>query len=266
MIINLDYQLGGSDLTDLIIKCNSSENEEMQKVEFRNKQFNKNGNYVDLDIQRFQSAPFKNKPQVPLFHPYQTLSEPFTVFKIDNIFYDNLPESIKSLISGNIERQQVDIFFVVNYKLAWSNDQMLFRPQYYYIPHEGVRGGDGENITFKPYAGIYGNSKVITSTTKFIGNFTKIDGLSAHDQRISSNTHPMNWNDNIPLYLFSIVNGANGDWSKCAVTLHWIVDFLQAKDFRDKAGDKDTFEKLIPILRDDPNYNDLVISIETLLS
>jgi len=261
---------GGSEekLTDLMTKLNFNENEEiLKKVEFKKKQFNNNGNYVDLDIQRFQSAPFQNKPQVPLFHPYHTLTEPFTVFKIDNIFYDNLPESIRNLISGNIERHQVDIFFVVNYKLPYEDDQMLFRPQYYYIPHEGVRGNKGESITFTPYAGIYGNSKQITSKTDFIGKFTQIDGLSAHDNKISSNTHPMNWNDdNIPLYLYSIVNGANGDWSKCAVTLHWIVDFVQARDFREKARDNDTFEKLIPILRYDPNYNDLFISIETLLN
>lgn len=261
---------GGSKekLTDLMINLNLNENEEIgkQKVEFKNKQFYNNGNYVDLDIRRFQSAPFQNKPQVPLFHPYNTLTEPFTVFKIDNIFYDNLPESIKDLISDNIDRQQVDIFFVVNYKLSYGDAKMLFRPQYYYIPHEGVRGNDGESISFTPYAGIYGNNKEITSTTDFINNFKQIKGLSAHDQKISSNTHPMDWKDNIPLYLYSIVNGANGDWSKCAVTLHWIVEFEQARDFRDKAIYDNTFAKLIPTLGDDPRYSDLVISIETLLS
>jgi len=263
-MINLKYclnQNGGNQLQKIVKECNMSE-----KEIFLNKEFSINGNYVDLDIQRFQSSPFKEKPQVPLFHTYNTLTTPFTVFKLNNIFFNNLPMSLKNLIDGNFEKQDVDLFFVINYETGYENEPALFRPQYYYIPHNGIRGGDGENIQFKPCAGIYESNKQILSQTNFIDNFIQIGGLSAHDNRISSNTHAMNWNGNKPISLYSIVNGPNGDWSKSAITLHWIVDFSLARDFRDKAKLNNNFEKLLPILKNDFKYNDLVSSLEQLLS
>jgi len=263
-MINLKYKLkqtGGNNLKKIIKECNMS-----QKDIFLNKEFCINNNYVDLDINRFNTPPFKEKPQVPLFHSYNTLTTPFTVFKLDNYFFKNIPTSLKTIANSNFDEKKIDIFFVINYETGYENENTLFRPHYYYLPHNGVRGGDGENIQFNPYAGIYENNKQISSTTKFINNFIQIGGLSAHDNKISSSTHPMNWHGNKPISLYSIVNGPNGEWSKCAITLHWIVDFSLAKDFRDKAKLNNNFKKLLPILKNDSQYNDLISSLEQLLS
>ena len=80
-MINLNFclnQNGGNELQKIIRECNMN-----TKEIFLNKEFSINGNYVDLDVDRFNNQPFKEKPQVPLFHSYNTLTTPFTVFKIN---------------------------------------------------------------------------------------------------------------------------------------------------------------------------------------
>jgi hypothetical protein len=156
------------------------------------------------------------------------------------------------------------LFFVVNFETEFIHGLSLFRPHYYYLPYENKWGGKGEGIQFNLKAGLYGNSK-ISSDTNFINKFIKINGLSAHDELISSDTHKMNWNGEKPLFVWSVVNDAKGEWSKCAVTLHWIVDFDIARDLRDKSRSYNTFNKLVPQLESDPQYNNLIPSLKQFL-
>lgn len=262
-MINLKYKLnqnGDNSLINIIKECNMT-----SKQQFVNKEFTNNGNFVTLDVEIFSEGPFKTRPQVPLFHKYGELTIPLTTFKISNNYYDNIPTAIKDVIGDNIDSSKVDLFFVVSFETEHVHGPSLFRPHYYYLPYDGKWGGKRENISFNPKAGLYGNSN-ISSDTGFINNFIKINGLSAHDELISGDTHKMDWKGRKPLSVWSVVNDAKGGWTKCAVTLHWIVDFKLARDLRDKSISSNTFNKLLPELKSDTQYNNLIPSLKQFLS
>jgi len=262
-MINLQYKLnqnGGHNLINVIKECNMTD-----KQHFLNKEFTNTNIFVTLDVEIFSEGPFKTKPQVPLFHKYHDVDNtPLTTFKISNNYYDNIPTAIKDVIGDNIDSSKVDLFFVVSFETGYMPGPSLFRPHYYYLPYDGKWGGKGEGIQFNPKAGLYGNSN-ISSDTGFINNFIKINGLSAHDELISSDTHKMNWNGEKPLSVWSVVNDAKGGWTKCAVTLHWIVDFDIARDLRDISRSYNTFNKLLPQLESKTQYNNLIPSLKKFL-
>lgn len=174
MIVNLDYQLGGSDLMDLIIKCNIGHNNTHLKENYKRKLFIKEGkDMVRLDIPKLNEVgdTWKGMLKIPVFHFYNQLYFHNTPYKfgflIDNCFRDNLPQNIKNIIGDN---QNIKIYFSpqINQQVAidsrnqaqqWTeigampkdefediykksqneflggNGYLLFRPHYVYIPH-----------------------------------------------------------------------------------------------------------------------------------
>jgi hypothetical protein len=289
-MINLDYKLnqqGGNDnnIINIISRCNnipnqqSSEDGDQDSMQIIQDQQNFLDNtftiysygQVGLDIIRLP-IPFYGMAQAPSFHPYHSFNTSMNTFKIPISFYDNIPDNIKGIVNGKIDQNNIDLFFTINYlNLASEFKISLFRPQYYYLPTEDGRiGGIGERVEMTPFAGLFNASKTIQSPTNFINNFSQINGLSAHDDKISSNTHPIYTNEStqqldLPLSVWSIVNDINGGWTKCAITLHWIIDWELAKDIRELSKRYNSFNQLIPQLNSNPIYNDLIPSIKNFL-
>ena len=173
-MINLNYQLGGSVLTDLIFKCNMETNINHLKEEYKQKLFTKEGNdIVRLDIPKLNDVGdrWEGMLKIPVFHFYHQLYFNYAPFKfgflIDNCFRDNLPQNIKNIIGDN---QNIKIYFSPQINLQaiidgrneaqqWvalgamtqeefvsiynnsqdeflgGNGHLLFRPHYVYIPH-----------------------------------------------------------------------------------------------------------------------------------
>ena len=292
MIVNLDYQNGGSELTDLIIKCNSNENEneneneEMQKEEFKNEPFiifaNSEYTLVTLNCDRFEEGPFIKKPKIPQIHSYNDYtSTPQLAFRISNIFYNNLPDDIKGIIiSKAIDTSLVDIFFCPqrnsNLYDGYPNKGFeLLRPQYYYLPGPNQnKWGQSANIDFQLETGIFCYDNSIESVTH--NNFNQISstGYSVHPPSqanaefaiggvtVSSDSPQIRLNpatNNLidrPSAFWSLVIG-NG---KCAVTLHWLfdgnlfIDINKEDQLKKLCIYKNTFNLLISEIEEKDEY------------
>lgn len=183
MIVNLDYQLGGSDLTDLIIKCNMETNITHLKEEYKQKSFKKEGYEIVLDIPKLDDVgdAWRGMLKIPVFHFYNQLYFNYATYKfgflIDNCFRYNLPQNIKNIIGDN---QNIKIYFSPqinqqaiidgrNEAQKWvdngvmpkkdfveiynnsqneflgGNGHLLFRPHYVFIPHPNQPNKKGLN-------------------------------------------------------------------------------------------------------------------------
>ena len=302
MIINLDYQLGGNELTDLIIKCNISHNITDLKKDYKQKLFTKeDGDIIRLDIPKLDDVgdKWRGMLKIPVFHFYHQLyfqSSPIKYgFLIDNCFKNNLPNSIKSIIGDN---ENIKIYFspqsnqdnLVNMLsqafVVVKNDpfvinqlggdgHLLFRPHYVYIPHPNDPTKKGlvdnvDNINIRSKVQIFPPNGVTCSTTpNIISNFATPNGLLTHGSRISTQDPKLvGLSNKTESAFYSIFNSINGDNSEFHITLHWMlsrnnVDILKAHFLR-----SNNFEELLNELQtnNNTNWNELKQSLINLLA
>ena len=227
-----------------------------------------------LDIEFFENVlcPYRTVGPLPVFHPYNDIDN-FTgiIVKIDNAFYDNLPLQMRRIVGHHFskphlyeENSNLSIFFNVGRLDRYGRTS--FKPHYFYLPHReddeqhlpldrvrnpwGVIGDNiGGAIIMRPRTGLYQidnfNFNAIPDDATRDGNLK----MTPNNDKLAITeyvAHERDGNGVIsgdvswivvdgPIMLYSIVNNINGDWTKCAITLHLLArnarQLIQFKQF-----------------------------------
>lgn len=208
-------------------------------------------------------TPVGKNPSAPLFHTYGVLASNALFFaKIPNLYFDGLPDSIKSnLRTLNIDK--LDIYFVPQSYVEYGGPTLQIKPTYWLFPDTPAPIPDGNYESGNVIVGVFESTK---HKLTIDGSENMIEKTySLHDGRVSPDHGNINLtNKDLPIAFWSIV--FHKETKKCAVTLHWILNFEDNKKIRDdiiQAGNN-TIGRLIEEFKKVEPYRSLVNTLNFL--